>query len=85
METTNYYNYKCRAETYCDIEILIRMIFPAIAKFKVVRINENMPDIELTFKSNLPIDSIKKIMREIPDNHVMIDTLNLKHLYTGLR
>ena len=81
----NYNNYKCRAESYCELETFIRLILPTISKFKVVRINENMPDLEFTFKSNLPIESIKKIMFEIPDSHVMVETLNYKHLYTGLR
>ena len=81
----NYYNYKCRAEFYSEFEIFIRTIFPTIAKLKVVKINENLPDIELTFKSNLPIESIKNVLSEIPDSHVMIETLNYKHLYTGLR
>ena len=81
----NYNNYKCRAESYCELETFIRLILPTISKFKVVRINENMPDLELSFISTLPILSVESFMSNIPDSHVMIETLNYKHLYTGLR
>jgi len=81
----NYFSYKCRAECYFDIEALITLIIPTLLSFNVVRINESIPDVELTFISSLNMRTIKNIIGNIPDSHVMIDTLNFENLYTGNR
>ena len=81
----NYFSYKCRAEGYCDIEALIPLILPTLQSFKVVRINESTPDVEFIFESSLAMRTIKTVMDNISDSHVMKQTLNFEHLYTGNR
>lgn len=42
-------------------------------------------DIELEFESVLSLNEITEILSEIPDAHVMIQTLSEKEFYTGTR
>ena len=43
------------------------------------------PDVDATFSSSENIEILRNSMWEIPDGHVMAETLNYKDQYTGER
>lgn len=77
--------YKLRAECFDDIRH-----FGKLAKNKISNIipqpcGSGIPDYKLVFTSKLGIDELRKIMKKVPDGHVMRQTLNFKGIYTGKR
>lgn len=44
-----------------------------------------LPDVEVEFESAMTLDQIREIMGKFEDSHVMIESLNYSHLYTGER
>jgi hypothetical protein len=75
------YVYKLRAECLRDICVFLPRVF-----FTDCRIIPHWPaGAELEFKTTLDIEEIKVTLLEIPDSHVMRETLNFKTKYTGER
>ena len=73
--------YKLRAECLADVQALMQKI--KFSEYKVI--NVFPPDVELEFKTDLPLEEIKTVLKSIPDSHVMLETLALKTDYTGER
>ena len=44
-----------------------------------------LPDVEVSFSSSLELEDIRGRLDEIPDGHVMKESLNLEKDYTGER
>jgi len=44
-----------------------------------------LPDVDVTFESDMDIDTIRDYIKEVEDGHVMLESLNEAHLYTGDR
>ena len=76
------YLYKYRAESYVDV-IRDYNIYPC--EYIVVTPIQRFPDCEVVMGSNLQLDEIKQQMNEIPDSHVMIETIKPYDQYTGER
>jgi hypothetical protein len=83
------YEYRFRAECLYDAIIFLNSLFDAnkvnILNIKIEKDDYNFPDCEVEIKSNLNMEQILSIMRLIRDSHVMIQTLNIKSKYTGVR
>ncbi len=74
--------YKFRAECLHDVHEFIKKL-PQYSEYRVFR--TLFPDVVCELKSALPLEGLKKILKTIPDSHVMLDTLTLKSDYTGER
>jgi hypothetical protein len=84
--------YKLRAECLSDINAFINNLGEisdsSLVEFKVTPIMVNglrLPDCVLEVTSTLTIDDIRNVLAEIPDSHVMMETVTLKEKYTGDR
>ena len=75
--------YKFRAECINDV-----LQFMEKAKFhydvKIVR-KGVFPDVVVELATKEPLNSITTIFKEIPDSHVVLETIQPKKLYTGER
>lgn len=63
-------------------------VLGVIPSNEVEIINKNtftFGDVEVTFKSNLTIDQIRKYMSQVEDGHVMYQTVALESEYSGYR
>ena len=86
--------YRWRAECSVDDEELLKRIpSDELIEFRTVRKMPNAPITpnilecllsEVTLKS-LTLDELRSIMRDIPDGHVMVQTVQPKDRYTGER
>lgn len=77
--------YKCRAEVIQDILGILSLAPQLFYDFSVKRINNCIPDVEFEFTSTHQKKEIVEYFIQIPDTHVMVDTLELKENYTGER
>lgn len=84
--------FRLRAEFAQDFEMFEKLAGNKITdSFMVNKIiiekgeQHTLPDVEAGFYSELPIEDIVEILKQIPDGHVMVETINLAHLYTGER
>jgi hypothetical protein len=78
--------YRWRSECAADdAEVLKRIPSGELIKFESQPQNL-APDTlsEITVKS-LTLEELRNIMRQVPDGHVMVQTVQPKHLYTGER
>lgn len=74
--------YKLRAECKLDVHRL----FDAIPVLEYsVRAISPFPDVEAEFKTYFSLAEIREVMEQIPDSHVMSETVSLKKDYTGKR
>ncbi len=76
------FTYKMRAECAHDVAEFLKIV--PNHSLTVARTG-TFGDCEATFTSDLAIPAIIKLMRQIPDAHVMIETIELEKNYTGER
>jgi len=75
--------YKFRAECIHDV-----LEFMGKAKFEYdIKIERKslFPDVVVEIATKESVDTIKAIFNEIPDTHVIIETIRPKKIYTGER
>ncbi len=78
--------YKFRAECRADVAKMM-----GEAPFENLSIQSQhlqgmtLPDVEVSFSSSLELEDIRGRLDEIPDGHVMKESLNLEKDYTGER
>lgn len=78
--------YKLRAECHRDIICLLSTIGVHFNSFQCKKIFRDWkPDCELEFETQLPFADIIHNISEIPDGHVMMETIETKAQYTGIR
>jgi acetone carboxylase gamma subunit len=73
--------YKLRAEALVDVVRLLEQV--PTTQYKIIC--DFQPDVELEFKSKESLEQIKNAMKDIPDSHVMLETVALAKDYTGER
>lgn len=77
--------YKFRAECINDVhEFMKKAKFEFEYDTKIER-KGRVPDVVVEIATKVSIDSIISILNEIPDSHVIIETIRPKNLYTGDR
>ena len=76
--------YKLRAECMQDIFEFTKLFIPFMGKY-ILSGCTGHPDVEFEFESSEPIETIMKNLSNIPDSHVMMETLQPKSKYTGIR
>jgi hypothetical protein len=76
--------YKLRAEGMNDVWAFTNKHYASMGKY-ILSGYMYTPDVEFEFESSDSIETIKKILRTIPDSHVMRETLQPKSKYTGNR
>ena len=80
------YAYKFRAESQIDVDR-----FKTLAEDIIATITETPDpqfpdvDVDMTTHTSLSLEDIRKLMRPIPDSHVMVESLNTSQNYTGER
>lgn len=83
--------YKMRAECSLDIIKFISKMDDGLKDFSMERWEDEngipFPDVDFTFTcwEDPGLDNIKKIIYEIEDGHVMVETVQPLELYTGER
>ncbi len=77
--------YKLRAECAEDFKKLAKLMGSNIMSKNVVKPDAAMPDVEVTFESDLSLKDIKDIIAKVQDGHVMKDTIKPINSYTGIR
>jgi len=50
-----------------------------------IETEKGLPDVTLEFDSDLTLDQIKTKIKQVPDGHVMIQTIKPALEYTGIR
>ena len=75
--------YKFRAETINDIVDLLNngISFSTIT----IKQDPEFPDVDVTVVSDLELEDFREELRNVPDGHVMVQTLNYADQYTGER
>lgn len=76
--------YKLRAEGMNDVWAFTNKHYASMGRY-ILSGYMIIPDVEFEFESSEPIQTIRKILRTIPDSHVMLETLQTKSKYTGER
>ena len=76
--------YKLRAECLADLVNFLKLT-GSIKMGLVIELDNKFPDCICTLETSARLDTIKKILEEVPDGHVMIQTLSKESLYTGTR
>ena len=76
--------YKMRAECMNDIFAFTSSFAQSINNF-AIHGNTHIPDVVFEFQSWKSMKSIMKVLSDIPDSHVMMETLQPKSKYTGQR
>ncbi|KAA5548094.1 hypothetical protein [Adhaeribacter rhizoryzae] len=74
--------YKLRAETREDLDLVIDMF--ALSSYTILP-HPVFSDVELEFKTNYSLEEIRELLKDVPDAHVMRQTVALKQDYTGER
>lgn len=77
----NKMKHKLRAECLLDAIRFTKECYFTSLKIEVVR----FPDCTVEFEANYSIEELKKILKAIPDSHVMLETLAPLAEYTGER
>ena len=68
--------YKLRAECRSDVVLFIQSVFTQLRNFQMTEI-EGIPDVHFEFETDLASDELKFTLEDIPDSHVMIETLHV--------
>lgn len=74
--------YKFRAECFTDAWIFINS--GLVSRYKLEQ-ELSFPDVVVTFSTKKHLTDIVRIMKRIPDPHVMLDTIKPVAEYTGER
>jgi hypothetical protein len=81
--------FKLRSECYHDIDLFVRALVARLGQLKFTAEIADRPlpmfDMTLEFETKLGMNDIKEILKEVPDSHVMLETLALADEYTGER
>ena len=78
--------YKLRAETVNDIlRLVVQLDQLRTGDMFVTMDKDGLPDCELEIVTWYDLDRMRSYCREIPDGHVMLQTIRLKEKYTGIR
>ncbi|MFM7854715.1 MAG: hypothetical protein ACKO96_23010, partial [Flammeovirgaceae bacterium] len=65
---------KLRAKCKIDVVLFIQSVFTQLTNFQMTPIKD-VPDVHFEFETDLAADEIKFTLEEIPDSHVMIESL----------
>ena len=74
--------YKMRAEGVNDVFEFVRAMGRNIKEYRIIG-NTIIPDVEFESKKSLHI--VLNTLRQIPDSHVMVETVKPISEYTGVR
>lgn len=78
--------YKFRAECMSDVCALLPLIAgPNLIESVNITTNKDYPDVQAEITTVYPIGAIMEAMRQVPDGHVMRQTLQPIETYTGER
>ena len=78
--------YKLRAETVTDLlRLVVQMSEIRVGDMFVTMDKDGLPDCELEIVTWYDLDRMRSYCREIPDGHIMLQTIRLKENYTGIR
>ena len=82
--------YRFRAETMVDVARLLKVHAFIIAIHKIeILPDAELPDVEVYMETpyNVKLEALRYIIRDsgVPDVHVIVESLNRAHLYTGKR
>ncbi len=78
--------YKFRAECLCDALKFKSKI--SCVNFEIQEqtlLGYYIPDVEVSFESEMSLEELKDVLRTIQDGHVMLETIQSTELYTGQR
>ena len=85
------YHYKLRSECYSDILWFLRRLSVVCIKenhqilsFSIEKLGQ-FPDCTMEFTTTLSLERIHKILVQVRDGHVMLETVNHFTVYTGDR
>ena len=79
----NYTKYKVRAECSSDIDKLIQEITDSKIVVMSREVKKPFPDEVLEFESDYSLLELQKLCLEIPDGHVMRQTIAVAAEFTG--
>lgn len=83
------YNYQLRAECYLDVIEFIHLWTKEhsqeIWKIVITPDQYGYPDVDFEFSTFGSMIEVLKVMKKLPDSHVMMDTLAYKENYNGKR
>ena len=78
------YHCKFRAECEHDVDELIKILNPHIKKITKIK-KTPFPDVDVEMCAYVSLEEIQAAIKDIEDGHVMLETVELKHDYTGER
>jgi predicted transport protein len=76
--------FKMRAEGVNDVFEFVRMFSKNIKEYRIIG-NTIIPDVEFEFETKRTLNTILNTLRQIPDSHVMVETVKPISEYTGVR
>ena len=76
--------YKMRAEGVNDVFEFVRAMGGNIKEYRIIG-NTIIPDVEFEFETKKSLHIVLKTLRQIPDSHVMVETVKPISDYTGVR
>jgi len=78
------HDYKFRSECANDTDLFVERFKEHIISIERTS-DPNFPDEDVEFSSLKSIEDVRLVMKEIDDGHVMLESLNYAHEYTGDR
>lgn len=76
--------YRLRAESSNDVSLFIQKTHWRMNSFSMLKYNK-LPDIDFQFETDLKLEEIILILKDIEDSHVMYQTVKPIEEYTGDR
>jgi hypothetical protein len=76
--------YKLRAECSKDVVGFLNNVHSQLSSFSLIK-DKELPDVEFEFETDLALDEIILILKDLDDAHVMYQTVKLIDEYTGER
>ncbi len=76
--------FKMRAEGVNDVFEFVRMFSKNIKEYRIIG-NTIIPDVEFEFETKKSLHIVLNTLRQIPDSHVMVETVKPISEYTGVR
>ncbi len=75
--------YRFRAECRADVERL-RALLPDI-DYTIQAYADGIPDVDVLLETHMEMETIRTVMKRVDDAHMMVETINTAHEYTGAR
>lgn len=80
--------YKMRVECFADLQRFIEVNYRILHDINITPVELDgtpVPDVDCSFSAKESLESLRDVLRMVPDGHVMVQTIQPIEAYTGER